>query len=81
MSIRKLDGIQWVPGAGEKPMIEWMDLLKRIQAAGKNVIVGGSFEELKIYHRELKPNLTFYCTGAKDEREADEILRWFENNT
>ena len=76
-----LDGIQWVPGAGAKPMIEWIDLLKRFQAAGKNVVVGCSVEELKVFHGELAPNLVFYCVAAKDQREADEVLRWLEANT
>jgi len=79
--IKSLDGIQWTPGAGDKPMIEWIDLLKRCQATGKNVFVGCTAEELKIYHRELQPNLVFYRAYAKSVREADELLRWLEANT
>jgi len=80
--IRKLDGIQWTPSAGDKPMIEWMDLLKRFQAAGKNVFVGcSSVEELKVFHRELNPNMVFYSVWAKSQREADELLMWLEKNT
>ena len=76
-----LDGIQWVPGAGGKPMIAWMDLLRKIQAAGKSVYVGCTPDELKVYHRELKPNLVLYDVAAKNQQEADEVLRWLENNT
>jgi hypothetical protein len=79
--IRRLDGIQWTPSAGDKPMIEWMDLLKRFQATGKNVFVGCSAEQVKIFHRELKPNLVFYQARAKSRREADELLAWLEKNT
>jgi len=33
-TIRGLECIQWQPGAGNKPFVEWMDLLKTIQAKG-----------------------------------------------
>ncbi len=80
-SIQRLDGIQWTPSAGDKPMIEWIDLLKRFQATGKNVFVGCSAEEVKIFHRELKPNLVYYQAWAQSEREAEELLKWLEQNT
>ena len=67
--------------AGDKPILEWMDLLKRFQAAGKSIYVGCSAEEVKIFHRELKPNLVFYNTWVKTQREADELLQWLEANT
>lgn len=35
LSIEKLKGIQWIPGAGEPPAEEWIPLLKRIRDAGK----------------------------------------------
>jgi len=79
--IRGLDGIQWTPGEGAKPMIEWMDLLKRFQATGKNVFVNCSAEELKVFHRELEPNLVFYNVGVGSQTEADELLKWLEGNT
>ena len=62
-------------------MVEWIDLLQRFQATGKNVFVGCSAEEVKIFHRELKPNLVYYQAWAKSQREADELLQWLEQNT
>ena len=79
--IDPLDGIQWTPSAGDKPMIEWIDLLKRFQSTGKSVFVGCSTEELKVFHRELKPNLVFYRTWARSEGEAEQLLKWLEANT
>lgn len=35
LSIKKLKGIQWVPGAGALPPEEWIPLLKRIRDGGK----------------------------------------------
>lgn len=79
--IQSLDGIQWQPSAGDKPMIDWIDLLKRFQATGKNVFVACNAEELKVFHRELKPNLVFYSVCVNSRREADELLKWLEKNT
>jgi len=81
LAIKDLDAIQWVPGAGQKPFIEWMDLLKEIQKGGKAVWVACNTEELRIYHRELKPELTFYVCGAKSEAEVHETLDWLVKNT
>lgn len=35
LSIERLRGIQWIPGAGQPPANEWLSLLKRIRDAGK----------------------------------------------
>jgi succinate dehydrogenase flavin-adding protein (antitoxin of CptAB toxin-antitoxin module) len=35
LAIPDIDVIQWVPGDGNPRSIEWMDLLHKIQAAGK----------------------------------------------
>jgi hypothetical protein len=81
-SIGRLDGIQWTPTAGGPPMVEWVELLQRFQATGKNVFVGCSAEELReVFHPALKPNLVFYHVGVGSEREADELLRWLERHT
>ncbi len=35
LSMKEVDGIQWIPGAGEPPPEEWLPLLKRIRDGGK----------------------------------------------
>jgi 5-methyltetrahydrofolate--homocysteine methyltransferase len=35
LSLEELEGIQWIPGAGEKPPEEWLPLLKRVRDSGK----------------------------------------------
>jgi hypothetical protein len=81
LSLKRLDGIQWVPGAGNKPLLEWMDLLKRIQAAGKSLDVYCSPAEVKIAHKALRPELLFYNCWAKTEQEARETIEWLKKNT
>ncbi|MCC7196511.1 MAG: hypothetical protein IT356_13235, partial [Gemmatimonadaceae bacterium] len=40
LSLSRLRGIQWVPGAGQPPPEDWPDLLRRIRDAGKLCQVG-----------------------------------------
>jgi len=80
-SIEGLDCIQWTHGARNKPFIEWMDLLKAIQAKGKSLWIPCNTEDIKVYHRELKPNMLFYDCWAPSERAAEETLEWLTANT
>lgn len=81
-AIPHLDCIQWTTGARNKPFIEWMDLLRDIQSRGTSLWIPCNTEDIRIYHRELDPRLVFYCCGgARDQREADEVLQWLAANT
>jgi len=81
LALPKLDIIQWVPGAGAAPLPEWMDLYRRIQRAGKAVVLWGSADEIKHFHRELRPDLVLYNTYAGSEQEAEDLLAWLERHT
>jgi len=82
LAIETLDGIQWTPGDGVPPMVEWLDLLKRIQAAGKSVWLWATMEEIKqVYHHALRPELVVYFSSAPSEQTACEFLEWMENHT
>ena len=81
LGIETLDGIQWTPGSGDKPFIEWMDLFKRIQNAGKNLYIPCSLDQIPIYQKELKPEGVFYCTSAPSVEEADKAVDWLVRNT
>lgn len=81
LSIEGIRAIQWVPGSGNPPVIEWMDLLKTMQKAGKGLYLGGSPDEIKIYHRELRPEHVLYDVTVGTEQEADDLLSWLRKNT
>jgi len=75
-----LNGIQWVPGAGSGPAVQWVDLLKRIQDAGKCIhfsVGAGEIDEL-IPH--LRPEGVMFSTSAGSPEQADAIVakvaRW-----
>lgn len=82
LGIKKLDCIQWVPGVGNKPHIEWIDLLKKIKKRGKCIIVyPGNKEEIKIFHRELGPERVVYQYKFKDLKEGEEIKKYLKQHT
>jgi len=37
LAIPELKGIQWVPGAGQPDLVEWIDVFKKIRQAGKRI--------------------------------------------
>ncbi len=81
MASRGLDSFGYVPGAGHGDIIDHMDLLHRIQKAGKVVSVSGTPDQVKLMHRKLRPEKATYCTRAGSVKEADELVKWFTRNT
>lgn len=70
-SIYALKGIQWVPGSGQKPMREWLDVLKKIQNSGKIIDITVEPEDVKTICENLDPEgVMMHCTvNSKDEGE------------
>ncbi|OGS22286.1 MAG: hypothetical protein A2252_06915 [Elusimicrobia bacterium RIFOXYA2_FULL_39_19] len=81
LAIPDIDAVQWVPGAGKPPLIEWMDILKKIIKAKKGTQLYCTVEEAKIFHKELGPQGVFYDIGATSKKEADDLIAWFKKNT
>lgn len=81
LGLPRLDGIQWVPGAGAKPAVEWIPLLKRIQDAGKLVYVSCPKGDIKRLLKELKPEGLMLATSCDSVDEADYLLRNVEKWT
>lgn len=73
--LKKLKGIQWVPGAGQKPMREWLDVLKKIQNSGKIIDITVEYDDIEPICRALKPEgvIMHYC--ATSEEQAHDILK------
>jgi hypothetical protein len=83
LAIRKIDGIQWVSGAGKPPMHEWLDVLKRCQAAGKGLMMYDihDLETVIRIARALRPEGLVYCIDVPTRDEAFRIMDWLERNT
>ena len=74
LAIEKLHGIQWTPGMGRPAGIAWLDLYKRIQAAGKAVVVSLGYDEVETALRALRPEGLFIMTSATSPDKADALL-------
>ena len=74
LGVRSLSGIQWVPGAGKPPMSEWVPLLRRIQAAGKLLVLGCEPWEAERLLRELRPEGVLLQVVCASPGEADALL-------
>lgn len=83
LAVKKIDAIQWVPGAGNPTHIHWLDLLRRIQNVRKGVWLDVPADEAKAIAKELRPEGVFYniCGGVDTEKEARDLLEWFRKNT
>jgi hypothetical protein len=84
LEIEKLDCIQWIHGAGQPSATHWLDLLKRIQRAGKSVQVyygpdhgddEDTVTELEILCRELDPDRLFFWASVPTVEEASELMK------
>jgi len=85
LALPGLDGIQWVPGAGQPKMFDghWRELLKKILGAGKKIIVYGDLDldAVKDIHRDLGANGVVYDMVGQTRGEIDEIVKWLSKNT
>lgn len=82
LSLKGLHSIQWVPGAGQAPLPEWIDLLRRIQRGGKSVQVLATVDEVKAIYRQLPPEKTFYLVlNCPSESEGRGLLDWMKHHT
>ena len=75
LAIPDIDVIQWVPGDGNPPSIEWMDLLHKIQAAGKGLwLYDWMPDQIRARFKELKPEGLVFQTYAETEDEAEKLI-------
>lgn len=74
LAIQRLHAIQWTPGTGQSQGIAWLDLFKRIQAAGKGVVIYLPYEEVETAVEELNPEGLFIHTGARSIEAAEALL-------
>lgn len=80
LEIEAINCIQWVPGAGSAPLVEWLDLLAEIQERGKSVMIYCSTEELPQFHERLRPDRLFYQISAGTHQELQQTLQWITEN-
>lgn len=78
LKIPGLNGVQWVYGAGNPTASHWLDVIRKIQDAGKCVQINVMPEELEIMLKELKPEGLMYVIDARSQEEAERLLQMAE---
>ena len=74
-----ITGIQWVPGAGNSPMgsKDWIPLYKKIQKAGKNLVIDSAPENISHLYNTLDPKGLYVRTFYRSEYIANQYLPKF----
>ncbi len=74
-----ITGIQWVPGAGNSPMgsKDWIPLYKKIQNAGKNLVIDSAPENVSHLYKNLNPKGLYVRTFYRSEYIANQYLPKF----
>lgn len=75
LAIPKLDAIQYVYGDGAKPASRWLDVYRKIQAAGKRVQVTVAPEDLTAFMAGIGPKGVLISTWAESEEHAAALLK------
>jgi hypothetical protein len=76
LELPKLNAIQWVQGMGDDtPIMQWVPLIKRIQAAGKSVMVDLTHDELDDFIAAVRPEGILLTMASVDEEEERAILK------
>ncbi len=81
LDMPNVQAIQWVQGVGDDlPIMQWVPLIKRVQAAGKSIVVDLGPAELEDFIAAVRPEGIFLTMACADEVEEQavlkRILRW-----
>lgn len=75
LELPNVQAIQWVQGVGvDQPILQWVPLIRRIQAAGKSVVVDLTREELEPFVDAVRPEGIFLCLPSQDQADEEAIL-------
>lgn len=81
LSLKKLKAIQWTHVAGQLSAVHFIPILKKIQNAGKSLIVFTPKEDIPILMNSLSHKGLYLNTEADDEQEAKDIIKFVTKNT
>lgn len=75
LSIPRLRAIQWTQVAGQKPCTDYIPQLRRIQAAGKSLLILVTPDQIQPLMENLSSKGLYLITTASSRDEADRILK------
>ena len=74
LELKKLNGVQWVQGAGAPPPRAWLEVYHKIQRAGKLLqVTECPPEDLELLCQELEPEGLHISCRAESERQARQL--------
>ena len=75
LEIPEIQGYQWVQGLGpQKAIMQWVPLIKKIQAAGKSAVVDLHLNELDDFMDAVRPEGILLCMDESDPEVQKEVL-------
>ena len=76
LELKGIQGYQWVQGVGhDRPIMQWLDFIRKIQYRKKGVIVDLQTNELDAFIAEMKPAGIYLCINETDESIQKDIIR------
>jgi len=78
LELPRLQAVQILPGANQPSPLHFMDILKRVQAADKNLAIWIGAEEVELALSALSARGLYMRTYAKTHAQAEELLRQAE---
>lgn len=75
LAIPELRAIQWTQVAGQKPCTEYFPEIRKIQAAGKSVIILVTPDQIKPIMENLSSKGLYLITATKTKEDADDIIK------
>jgi hypothetical protein len=80
LTLPNLAAVQWVQGYGEnRPIMQWIPLIEKIQDAGKSVIVDLQMDELADFMKAVDPTGIMLWVPAEPDAQRDvltKVGRW-----
>jgi hypothetical protein len=76
LEMPEINAIQWVQGVGDDlPIMQWVPFIRKIQAAGKSVVVDLQLHELEDFIGAMEPKGLLLCIAADPRIQPDIIKR------
>lgn len=81
LDLPKLKMIQWTNVIGQKPASAYIDVFKRIQSAGKGILLSISADEIPFIMESLSSKGLYLSLGANSQEDADNLVKIIEKYT
>lgn len=79
LEVPGIQACQWVQGVGDdQPILQWLPLIKRLQAAGKSLVVDLQVNELDDFMAQVSPEGILLCLATESEEQERALLKRIE---